>query len=244
MQHDRNKVLIFRGIAVLISIASITLSFVGSDSLISLINKLCFFTQQSNIFLCVILIILFVKTVRDRIKFGRYGEICSIKHRWVHFLAIAYITMTFVVFAIILAVPVLINTLGKEGAVMSILISLGLHYIVPVMAIIDWVKFAPHGNLNKKMPLYALCYFPVYMTMLVIRATSGVPMVDYGTYVSMYPYPFLDIDALGWWSIIALPLCAVLLSLLAYGYVKLDNRLAKRNALDTEETTDEENQLQ
>lgn len=240
MRYDRNKVLIFRGITVLISIASITVSLLGSDSLMSFINKLCFFTQQSNIFLCVILITLFVKTARDRIKSGRYGDICSIKRRWVHFLAIAYITITFVVFALILAVPVFINTIGKEGAAVSILSSLGLHYIVPIAAIIDWIKFAPHGNIDKKMPLYALLYFPIYMTILIIRATSEVPMVDYGNYVSMYPYIFLDVDMLGWWSILVLPVSAFLLTLIVYGYIKLDAKLAERKIIQKETVIDEE----
>lgn len=244
MKNDRNKVLIFRGITILISIASITMSLSESESLMSFINKLCFFTLQSNIFLCVILIMLFVKTAQDRIKLGRYGEIRSIKHNRVHFLAIAYITVTFVVFALVLAVPVLINTIGKEGAVASILTSLGLHYIVPVAAIIDWVKFAPHGNIDKKMTLYALIYFPIYMTILIIRATSGVPMVDYGNYVSMYPYPFLDINMLGWWSILVLPVSAFFLALIMYGYVKFDAKLAKRKIIVNETVTDEEKHLQ
>ena len=244
MTHDRNKVLIFRGIAALISVASLVLSLISAQDLMGLVNRLCFFTQQSNIFICVILNILFVKTIIDRVKLGRYGEICSIKHRRIHFIAVAYITLTFLVFAIVLAVPVFLNTIKHEGAVMSILISLGLHYIVPVMAIVDWVKFAPHGDMDKKVPFYALIYFPIYLVTLIIRATSGVPMVDYGTYVSLYPYPFLDIDMLGWWSILVIPISGVILMLLAFGYLKYDKYLNKRANNRKDGDAESEKQLQ
>ena len=249
MQHDRNKVLIFRGTAAVISIAAIVYTFLSVKTAMDVAIRLCFFTEQSNIFICVFLVILFIKTIIDRVKLGRYGEICSIKHRTVHFIAVIYITLTFFVFAIVLAVPVFINTIKEEGAVMSILNSLCLHYIVPVMAIIDWIKFAPHGNRSKEIPFIAISYFPIYFVTLIIRASSGVPMVHYGDYVSLYPYPFLDINLLGWWSLLVIPIVIVLLATLAYGYMKFDGYLYKRQqkqkAEFSEETvSDEQNQLQ
>ena len=90
-----------------------------------------------------------------------------------------YITVTFIVFAIVLS-P-LYHPSGIEG-----IINLMLHYIIPVAFIVDWIITEGNNYQWKFIPtwlIYPICY-------LVFALFHGVTTGD-------YIYPFLNYEALG-----------------------------------------------
>jgi hypothetical protein len=70
---------------------------------------------------------------------------------------------------------------------LSAVANVGLHLVVPVLYILDWLVFAPKDKMSfKRIPLWVI-YPMVYGIYTIIRgALSGV-----------YPYPFLNVTELG-----------------------------------------------
>jgi|GEM_PF-938038 len=227
MKYNRNVAIIYRLTAFVVVVIGLTLDFLAEATVVDKLNKLCFFTIQSNIFVAVLLGVLLIGVVVQRIKDGKYGEVYSLKSQSLQMAVIFYITVTFLFFAFFLALPQLILTYSEPNVVQKYFISFCLHFVLPVMIILDWIYFAPHGNKSKKLIFWYMLYPLVYFVLIILRATSGTLMVEDGAYTSRYPYPFVDIDLLGWWALLVIPFVVGLLMLLAYGMIQLDNRLAK-----------------
>lgn len=71
--------------------------------------------------------------------------------------------------------------------------NLAVHYLVPLLSVAFWLVFAP-----KNVPFSACFLWLVipmaYFVFVMLRAKSGVPITKSG---SLYPYAFMDKDALG-----------------------------------------------
>ena len=100
-----------------------------------------------------------------------------------------------------------------------------LHYVVPAMAVLDWLIFDPKGRFTWKSPFVWAILPNAYFVYAVIRVALGASL-GYGG--NRYPYPFLNADALGWPAVLfnVLILNAAFL-LLGFVYVALDWGLAK-----------------
>ena len=83
------------------------------------------------------------------------------------------------------------------------------HYVVPVMVLIDWLAFGPHGIVRwRDIPIWLLYVF-AYGILTLLRA-MWFPEVS-----SRFPYPFFEPgEALGWWGVLF-----YLLGLLAFAAV-------------------------
>lgn len=62
-----------------------------------------------------------------------------------------------------------------------------LHYVMPVLFIIDWLFFVPKESLKAKDGLVWLAFPIVYLVWTFIH----------GAYYGFYPYPFLNVGELG-----------------------------------------------
>lgn len=62
-----------------------------------------------------------------------------------------------------------------------------LHYIVPALALLDWIIFTPKGALRGRSILPWLA-FPL---------AFGIYTIARGPLAGFYPYPFLNVDRLG-----------------------------------------------
>ena len=62
-----------------------------------------------------------------------------------------------------------------------------MHYVTPVLFIVDWLVFVPKGNLPWTM----------IGTFLVPPVVYGIWTVVHGTVANWYPYPFVDMRSLG-----------------------------------------------
>ena len=68
-----------------------------------------------------------------------------------------------------------------------------VHGIAPTLAIVHWVLFSPHTKQKFVKAFYFLIYPILYLVFILIRASVGAPL--YGD--TYYPYPFVDLNALG-----------------------------------------------
>lgn len=62
------------------------------------------------------------------------------------------------------------------------------HVVVPVLHVAGWAVLGPHGRWSVRALLVALLYPTVYLAWTVLR----------GAVVGEYPYPFVDVVALGY----------------------------------------------
>ena len=101
-----------------------------------------------------------------------------------------------------------------------------LHYIVPLMAVIDWLLFSDKGHYRWKSPFLWLLVPDLYFVYVQIRVSMGASL---GTGGNRYIYPFINVDALGWGKVI---LNGLLLNLffvlLGFVFVAIDRFMARR----------------
>ena len=68
-----------------------------------------------------------------------------------------------------------------------------LHSVIPVGYVVYWLLFAPRTGLNWKTAVAWLAYPAVYLVYILARgAVSG-----------LYPYPFVDVNVLGYGGVLA-----------------------------------------
>ncbi|MEO7432835.1 MAG: Pr6Pr family membrane protein [Dokdonella sp.] len=80
---------------------------------------------------------------------------------------------------------ILAATWDPQGA--QWLADVTLHYAVPLLYLAWWFLFAPHGELGWFDAVRWLLFPAVYVTCVLLR----------GAWLHEYPYPFIDVDALG-----------------------------------------------
>ena len=97
----------------------------------------------------------------------------------------------------------------------------GLHYATPLLYLAWWVLGASHGAVQWRDVARWLLFPLAYLLWSFAR----------GAWVHEYPYPFIDVDALGWPSVL-LNAAGVLLVFVALGaiLVAVDRRLRLRLA--------------
>lgn len=149
-------------------------------------RSLCYFTTQSNIFVALLALVLLAGTLSQIKRTGRRGEVYHIAP-WVQLGITFFVQITFLVYAAMLSSYTF--SMGFEMAVSNIL----LHYVVPIMALADWLIFMPHGRVNYRHAALWLIYPAAYVVFCFIRAELGPPFFD----GARFPYFFMDADKLG-----------------------------------------------
>lgn len=160
-----------------------------------------YFTIQSNILVCVTTAMLAVSPARaDRV------------FRVLRIAALYGITVTLVVYWVALA-P-LVDFSGVAAAT-----NLGLHLVVPVLAIVGWALFGPHEGGGMRSLALSLIWPAAFMVLTVVQ----------GAATGFYPYPFVDIEELGV-ARVAVNATIILVVLLAVGaaYTALSAVVSRR----------------
>lgn len=142
-------------------------------------------------------------------------------------IAILSITITCIAFHFILRQ-------GKDFFSLSFFSSLSVnnqivHYLVPLLVLIDWLFFQEKGVYQWRDPLYWCIYPLTYFLTIMLRGYLN-PNTTFSQTNGPYPYFFMDFSSLGLFKFSAYSL--LLLSLfLCFGYlfVYLDHRFKKRN---------------
>ncbi len=128
-------------------------------------NFFSFFTIQSNIFAAVILLI-------AAYMYGRRSPIVS----FLRGASTLYMLMTGAIFAVLLSNidPRLLTAVPWDNIV--------LHYMMPIVMLIDWIVDRPNPPVRLKHGLVWLTVPLLYLAYTLVR----------GSVVEWYPYPFLN----------------------------------------------------
>ena len=106
------------------------------------------------------------------------------------------------------------------GASMRVSIRL-VHFVVPIMTILDWLLFDEKGRMSIASPLlwasFPLLYFAIVM--LLAALSSGTPF---------YPYPFMNVSTQGLLRVlITVALMTAFFIALGYAFFFVDSVLSK-----------------
>lgn len=177
-----------------------------------MVNELFFFTIESNLLVAVATLLLAVRRDRASALFGVLWRA-----------AIVGIVITAVVYHAVLA---RLAHLTGWWVVTNQL----LHTVVPVMAVAGWLLAGPRRLASRRTALLSLAYPALFLVVTLIR----------GRLVDWYPYPFLDVDTLGYARVLLDSLViAVLFVLVALGVDAVDRWLLRRGSRPVPADADE-----
>ncbi len=71
---------------------------------------------------------------------------------------------------------------------LALVANIGLHYVMPVAMVLDWLVFVPKGRLRWIDPAKWLAFPLIY----------GAWTLVHGAMIGWYPYWFIDVEVLGW----------------------------------------------
>ena len=178
--------LILKIIAVLASCYGMVRTFSGPAFL-------TFFTNLSNIFIDIVMLAFIGQDIRMLQSGGKK----PLSNGWyvVKFMATISITLTFLVYLLLLAPT------NENGVIYSYFHngggSFGVHFVTPVLAIVDFMLFDYRMETQRKHTFYAVIPPLCYVGLVVILAAFGMRW-----YGNMYaPYNFLNFGApTGWFG--------------------------------------------
>ena len=192
-------------LALLILTAIVVQFLHPDDPLAVAANFLSFFTIQSNLFAAGVL--LFVAT---RASGPRSGRLDAVRGA-----ATLYLVITGVVFA------VLLSNVSEDLQLTLPWVDTVLHRLAPLALALDWLVDPPRSPVSRRSALAWLIYPAVWAAYTLVR----------GAITGWYPYPFIDVDAHGYPTVLLI--CAVLLAgfvLAALAVAAVGNRLGARAA--------------
>jgi hypothetical protein len=164
-----------------------------------LANLVCFFTIQSNVLVAATCAVLAVDPGRRTPVF-----------RALRLAGVLDIAVTGVVYHLVLA---------SDHAGWDLAADLLLHTVVPILGVVGWLAFGPRGAASGRDAAGAALVPLAWVVLTLVR----------GALVGWYPYPFIDVDDLGYGRVaINLAALAVLFVALAAGAVALDRALTRR----------------
>lgn len=180
-------------------------------------NTLSYFTVQSNLLLAALFAILIFGTAAQIARRGARGEPYHIPE-WLQLGIVFVITITFLVFMSLLSMSKF--SMGSDIGIANML----LHYAAPIMAIIDWILFMPHGKVGYKSALLWLIYPAAYVAFCFVRAGMGLTFPG----GARFPYYFMDADKLGLNLLWICPAFFAAMYVLGLAYVFIDKRIKTR----------------
>ncbi|MDD3113201.1 MAG: Pr6Pr family membrane protein [Candidatus Izemoplasmatales bacterium] len=178
----------------------------------NLIRSLSYFTVQSNLF---VLAIITIETLRK----APPGKLFMMVKTGV----LMAIMTTFVIYHLVLW-PTLSVTPEYD---FPFHIDFLVHTFTPIMMLVDYFLFSPKGLLRTR-EIWAVLVIPVlYLLYINLYAALGGTF-EFAGEINRYPYYFLDIDRIGFWTSFGyISLLAGLLLIGGVGLYSLDWRLGK-----------------
>jgi hypothetical protein len=134
-----------------------------------IIRLLSYFTIESNL-----LVVISTALLARRHDQSRLSRILRLD-------GLFGITITFIVYSVLLA-P--IHSPHGSAAISNA----GLHYVVPIMAVLGWLVFGPRPRIDDTVMLLSLIWPAAYI----------VYTLAHGAASDWYPYPFIDVADLGY----------------------------------------------
>jgi hypothetical protein len=167
----------------------------------SVINFFSYFTNLSNIFAAIVLIIGAWYLLKRRQPGAVYDII-----RGASVVAIAIVGIVY-------------GLLLRNEDLGSLLpwINVVIHYIIPVVVVLGWLYAPPKTKLTSKHILFWLIYPSVYVVYSIIR----------GARTGWYAYPFFNPDKVGGAGAVALYCAAILVTFLVFSWLLI--RVSQKN---------------
>lgn len=216
----RPSAVVYRTLTAVLAVVGVARVIgVGSPEL--QLGGLLYYTSLSNLLGAAWMLVALVVTLRRVVHQGWQGR-ASVLPRLGAGVALA-ILVTMLIYLTVLAPAAFTQGSGYQPFTLTDDL---VHVIVPLLVIGDWVIFADKGRLRWWDPLWwaGIPYAYVVFAMLRPLATDA-PWPGGGT----YPYPFLDVDALGAGGVIAgLAVLTVVIEGIAVGIVAVDHLWARR----------------
>jgi hypothetical protein len=139
-------------------------------------NFFSFFTIQSNILAALVLVLASLVRRQER----------SLLFDAVRGAATFYIAITGVVFSLLL------SGLQEELDTHNGFVNLVVHYMIPLVAVLDWVVDPPRHRIGPRLSLTWLAYPLVWFVYTLVR----------GSQTDWYPYPFVDVGRHGYGGVL------------------------------------------
>jgi hypothetical protein len=164
-------------------------------------NTFAFFTVDSNLIVGGTTALLAIRPDRPSVTFRTFRLI-----------GLVAITVTGVVYHVALASLFDLDGVYQLGNQL-------VHTVVPLLTVLGWLMFGPRGQLSRRIAWLSLLFPVGWLAFTLIR----------GAVIHWYPYPFIDVAAIGYAKAILNAFWVALLLLgLAAGATALDARLGPR----------------
>ncbi|WP_314428379.1 Pr6Pr family membrane protein [uncultured Microbacterium sp.] len=221
--NSRRVALVFRGLALAVIVTGVIRH---ADLLTGRPDwtTFLFYTMVSNLLCLAWMLLLTVRTARDVRRIGPSGT--SSPSPRVSGAVMMAITVTMLIYLV-----VLVPTRFADGDtdVFSLTDNL-IHIVTPILMIADWLLFVPKGSFRWTDPLLWMLIPYAYLTWAFSYGALGGEFYPGQT----YPYPFMDVDALGplgvaqW--VVALSVALIVVGLLFVAVDRALGALARRSA--------------
>lgn len=170
------------GIAIAAAVAG-QLQYLADADLLRPVNFFSFFTIQSNILACLVLL---GRDTEPGLPLGRFALVA----RGTATLAM---TMTGIIYAVLLA------PIAADVSTQLDWVNLVVHIAAPIVVVVDWIVFPPATVPQVRSALWWLGFPVAWIVYTVVR----------GLIVDWYPYPFIDprpevANAAGSWGAVVL----------------------------------------
>jgi len=198
---SRSALALYRLLFSLLALAAVVvqLADLADKGVLNPVNYFSYFTIQSNLIGVAVLLVgaaTWRATRSSTMDLARGG-------------AALYLTITFVVFALLLS--------GTDVDTAIPWVNTVLHQVFPIVVIVDWLIDPPLARLTLRQSLVWLVYPLAWLAYTLVR----------GAVVGWYPYPFLD-PANGGYASVA----AYVVAILVFGIVLCAIVVAIGNALN------------
>jgi hypothetical protein len=194
---------VFFGLLTLLAVTVQAISL-NQKGVFNPVNFLSYFTNLSNIFVAVVFLISTIYLLRSRKPSPRDDIIRGA--------SVLYMAVTGVVYATLLSKYELGLTLQW--------VNLVLHYIMPLVVVLDWLYRPQQTKLVLRQTMWWLIFPALYLAYSLIR----------GPIVHWYPYPFLNPNHVAGYGGVALFCVGILAILFVFSWLlmKVGNSLRQK----------------
>jgi hypothetical protein len=193
-------VAVFAGVVIQVEVAANATARFFDRPIERALNVFAFFTIQSNLIVGVTSLLLALNPDRRSTVF-----------RVARLTGLVAITITFIVFHVALA-----HLFEFER--WALVADRILHGIVPILAVVGWLMYGPRGHTSRRILWWSLAFPVAWCAFTLIR----------GALIGWYPYPFIDVERLGYARVaVNCVWIAVLYLGVAAGFTTLDGWLIR-----------------
>lgn len=206
---NNKKILVFRTLLLFLIIIGIIMNFIAKDYNINML--LSYYTIQSNIIVAIIVSLEIINESKKISFFANEETLQNIKG-----------ATTIIIFITGLIFTVLLTPYVKDWKGLRLYSSYILHYLSPIMCIIDYLFF---DKLNKKQNFKKIILWFIYPTIYYILGIIRIIYID-----GFIPYPFMNIEKLGIGkSILTFFILLIIFYCFAIILCTLKNKINKKN---------------